>query len=239
MTMANACDLLRQDGWGQELAEVLSGILDLAGEMFDYTAGVVVYGEPDTDAHRQITEHQKAVVGLERDVRRRLVARALTRAARAEAPAILMTTKAAQTARRLGVALTELHALAAVMPPEPDRALYQEYLVGRSRTLEDLLALAAMIPQEGGTERAGEVRERARALQDEAATTCARLAGAGECGAAPYAGAPHGAAGGGTPAGQDAVVLALLIRAYARVAGELGELATQLVQPLDRPRSEQ
>jgi hypothetical protein len=235
MAMTSVGDLLRQDEWGAELAGVLSGILDLAGEMFDYSAGVIVYGEPDEDAQEEIEERGKAVVRLERDIRRRLVARAVARNAQTEAPVLLMTVQAAQTARRLGAALAELHGLARVMPAAPDRALYQEYLVGRSRTLEDLLALAAMIPDDATGERASEVQERAQALRDAAVATCAELAGAGSAAGGSENGSP---AADGAPAGRDAVVLALLIRGYRQVAVELAELARQLVQPLDRPRGE-
>ncbi len=214
MKFGSILDLFRSDNWSNELVEGICAMLETGAEMFDYAIAVIVYGEPDEDGQAQIYDRDRSINQRVRQIRRRVVARLSTSDSKAEIPTALIFMNAVKDVERIGDYMKNLYEIGALMPAEPDRALYQEALVGRARTIEDLFIRTLQSFAESDTEKAREVIDRTRRFGQEAEAAIRELT--------------HG----DLPTA-DAVCLVLAIRFLKRIVMHMNNVATTVVMPID------
>ena len=59
MSFRSILDLFREDNWSNDLVDKIMEMLDLGSEMFTYTIGVLVDGEPDSDPQHMLYNKDK------------------------------------------------------------------------------------------------------------------------------------------------------------------------------------
>jgi phosphate uptake regulator len=214
MGFGSIIEIFKKDNWSNELVTKIGEMLDLAAEMFGYAVSVIVYGEADEDGQAEVYGKDRKINVLEREIRRRVVSRLSVQQAQAEIPSCLIFMNAVKDVERIGDYVKNLYQVAPLLPATVDRALYQEYLVGRSRTIEDLFARTHQAFAASDRELARDVIDRARILTRQAEeliteTTRSELRT------------------------QDAVCLVLCLRFYKRIAAHMSNVATTVVMPVD------
>lgn len=214
MPFTSILNLFKRDNWSNELVGKIGEMLDTAAEMFGYAVGVIVYGEPNDDPQGEIYDRDIKINRLQREIRRRVISRLSLKSSRAEVPSALIFMNAVKDVERIGDYLKNLYETRALMCDVPDLKIYQEYLVGRSRTIEDLFQVTLQAFSESDTEKANDVIGRARTLgvQAEEAIREVTLSGLEVC---------------------DAVCLVLIMRFYKRIAAHMSNVATSVVMPVD------
>jgi len=214
MAFGSILELFRRDNWSNELVDKICEMLDIAAEMFGYAVGVIVYSEPDADSQTEIYDRDKNINVLQREIRRRVVSRLSMTTTRADIPSALIFMNAVKDVERIGDYMKNLYEVNSLMCDVPDRKLYQEYLVGRSRTIEDLFAVTLQAFSESDKDKANDVITRARILgsQAEQAIREVTLSNLEVC---------------------DAVCLVLIMRFYKRIAAHMSNVATSVVMPVD------
>ncbi len=214
MPIRSILEIFRSNNWSSELVEQIGEMLDLAAEMFGYAVGVIVYGEPDEDPQGEIYDRDIRINELQREIRRRVISRLSLKDSRGEVPSALIFMNAVKDVERIGDYMKNFHEVNSLMCDVPDRKLYQEYLVGRSRTIEDLFERTMQAFSESDEEKARDVIERARILGSEAekAIREVTLSKLEVC---------------------DAVCLVLIMRFYKRIAAHMSNIATSVVMPVD------
>jgi phosphate uptake regulator len=214
MGFGSILDIFKENDWSNELVGKISEMLELAADMFGYAVAVIVYGETDDDAQSEIYDRDKRINKLERDVRRRVVSRLSVGGRRAEIPSALIFMNAVKDGERIGDYIKNLYEVAEMMPSRPDLKLYQEYLIGRSRTIEDLFARTAEAFANSDPETADDVIARARLLAKQCEEVIREITTSD------------------LPT-QDAVCLVLILRFYKRIAAHMCNIATTVVMPID------
>jgi phosphate transport system protein len=214
MGFGSILEIFKADDWSSQLVGMVSEMLELASDMFGYAVAVIVYGEADEESQQEIYDRDKQINTLEREVRRRVVTRLSVGGHRSEIPTGLIFMNVVKDGERIGDYIKNLYEIAEMMPAEPDRKLYQEYLVGRSRTIEDLFARTVQAFADSDAEKAADVINRARKL----ATQCEEVIREITVSKLPT---------------QDAVCLVLILRFYKRVAAHMANIATTVVMPID------
>ena len=207
-------DIFKADNWSNKLVGKIGDMLELGAEMFDYAVMVIVYGEKDDDPQVEIFERDKQINKLEREVRRRVVSRLSIGGHRIEVPTALIFMNAVKDGERIGDYIKNLYEVAEMMPADIDRKLYQEYLVGRSRTIEDLFARTIQAFSESDGEKAADVISRARTLAKECEKVIREITASD------------------LKTG-DAVCLVLILRFYKRIAAHMSNIATTVIMPVD------
>ncbi len=206
--------LFREDDWSQSLIKSLDEMLALSGDMFGYTLGVLLRGEPNTDPAGKVWGPDKQINALMRQIRRRLVSRLSLGGHRGEVPTALIFMNAVKDAERIGDYVKNIYDVHELMPAAPDRALYAEWLAERTGRIEDLFARTRNAFATSNDEEA------ARVIAD------ARLMGR-QCEAAIVAITESALAT------RDAVCLALVLRFFKRIAAHQSNIATTVVMPVD------
>jgi len=206
--------LFREDDWTRELVEMLVEMLELSSRMFDYTMGVVVNGEPDSDPNDKIFGRDKRINELMRKIRRRVIARLSVGGQRGEVPTALIFFNAVKDAERIGDYIKNLHEILEMMPADPDRALYQQWLLEPSTKVAELLELTRQAFSESDDDTAAEVIAATR-----------RLSRSCEKGIREIADDNLGT--------HDAVSLVLALRFIKRISSHLSNIATTVVMPVD------
>jgi len=214
MGFSSILDLFRKDNWSNELVEKICTMLDLAADMYGYAVGVIVYDEPDDNPQEEIYNRDKKINVLQRQIRQRVVSRLATTSSRAEIPSALIFMNAVKDVERIGDYMKNLYEVRALMCDDPDRKVLQEYLVGRSRTIEDMFAVTAQAFSESDKEKANDIIQRARTLGSEAEKAIREVTRSDlvVC---------------------DAVCLVLALRFYKRIAAHMSNVATSVVMPVD------
>jgi phosphate uptake regulator len=207
-------EIFRDDDWSGELVARIGEMLETAAGMFDYAVAVVVYGEKDEDPQGALYSPDRRINMLEREIRRRVVARLSAGAPGSDVPTALIFMNAVKDVERIGDYVKNLYDISRLLPADADRRLYQEHLVGRSRTLEDLFARTLRAFSESDQDEARGVIARTRVLEVQAEQAIADLARSNLRTA-------------------DAVCLALGLRFYKRIAAHLSNVATTVVMPVD------
>ena len=215
MRLHSILDLFRSDNWSSRLVDKIGEMLETTSEMFGYCVDVIVYGEPDSDPQVQLYDRDLSIHDMQRDIRRRVLSRLSLQSTRGEVPSALIFINAVKDVERIGDYMKNLHEVRALMPEDVDLKMYQEYLVGRSRTIEDLFARTSQAFSESDQEKAADVIHRARILGSEAEETIRDLVRS-------------------TLPTADAVCLVLIVRFYKRIAAHLSNIATSVVMPVDR-----
>ncbi|MFO7652608.1 MAG: PhoU domain-containing protein [Candidatus Krumholzibacteriia bacterium] len=214
MGFKSILDIFRQDDWTSELVDRIEEMLDCAAEMLGYVVGVLIHGEPDDDPQGEVYDTDRHINGLVREVRRLLVTRLSVSTDRTQIPTALIFMNAVKDAERIGDYIKNLYEVVGMQPPEPDRELYQHWLQGRSKSIEDLLGLTSMAFAASDDEKAGAVINRARILAREAETAIREIV----------------ASDLNT---RDAVCLVLVLRFYKRIVAHMSNIATTVVMPVD------
>ena len=189
-------------------------MLDLGSAMFEYTAGVVIEGEPDNDPQVKLYDRDKRINRLERKIRRRVVTRLSVSGNEADIPSALIFTNVVKDAERIGDYIKNLHEIADMMPDNPDRALYREHLAGPAAAITELFTQTRQAFVESDEETAGKVIKMAkaegRAHEDKIREiTMSDL-----------------------PT-RDAVCLVLILRLYKRLVAHMSNISTTVVMPID------
>ena len=214
MGFGSILEFFKEDDWSKKLVGKVSEMLELAADMFGYAVAVIVYAEADDDSQAEVYDRDKRVNKLERDVRRRVVTRLSMGGHRAEIPTALIFMNVVKDGERIGDYIKNLYGVAEMMPAERNHDLYQEYLVGRSRTIEDLFARTVQAFTDSDSEKAADVINRARKLAGQCEEVIREITTID------------------LPT-QDAVCLVLILRFYKRIAAHMANIATTVVMPVD------
>jgi phosphate uptake regulator len=214
MSFRSILDLFREDNWSNDLVDKIMEMLDLGSEMFTYTIGVLVDGEPDSDPQHMLYNKDKRINKLERKIRRRVVSHLSVRGSRAEVPSALIFMNVVKDGERIGDYVKNLHEVVEMMPNEPDRQLYKEHLADASVAISELFTQTREAFLESDEELAGKVIKKAKSEgrkyeDDIRAITTSGLA-------------TH-----------DAVCLVLVLRFFKRVVAHMSNIASTVVMPVD------
>jgi phosphate transport system protein len=206
--------LFREDDWTRDLMEMLDEMLSLSGGMFGYTMGVLIRGEQDTDPAGKVWKPDKQINTLMRQIRRRVVSRLSLGGNRGEVPTALIFMNAVKDAERVGDYIKNIYDVLALMPPQPDRPLYVEWLEERTQRIEDLFVRTRRAFGDSDDEGAARVIADTRHLGRECEAAIVALAESE------------------LPT-RDAVCLALVLRFFKRIAAHQSNIATTVVMPVD------
>lgn len=215
MVIGSILDIFREKDWAGELAEKVSGMLETTAEMFGYAMGVLVHGEPDDDPQGEIYDRDRSINERERDVRRRVVTRLSVGGRKTDIPTALIFMNVVKDVERVGDYVKNTYEVGLLMPDPPDRRLYQPWLQGRAKALEELIVLTGIATGGADEECARDVIQRTRQITTEAEEAIREVTDS-------------------TLPTRDAVCLVLILRFFKRIAAHLGNVATAEVRPVDQ-----
>ncbi len=214
MGFGSILDLFKQDNWSNYLVDMIGEMLELGSSMFEYTTGVLVEGKDDTDPQALLYDRDKRINHLERKIRRRVVSRLSVRGSRAEIPSALIFMNVVKDGERIGDYIKNLHEVGAMMPENPDRALYRKWLAEPAGVISDLFDKTRQAFQESDEALAGEVIKKAKA-QGRSFEDMIREITTSDL-----------------PT-NDAVCLVLVLRFFKRVVAHMSNIASTVVMPVD------
>lgn len=214
MDFKSIMSLFREDDWTRELVEMLVEMLDLSSQMYGFTMGVVINGDPDQDPNGQLFERDKKINHLMRQIRRRVIARLSVGGQGGEVPTALIFFNAVKDAERIGDYIKNLHEILEMMPESPDRSLYKKWLQKPSDTTAELLELTRQGFAESDDDIAAEIIAATRRLNRQCEKDIRTIADEDL----------------GT---HDAVSLVLALRFIKRISSHLSNIATTVVMPVD------
>ena len=214
MGFGSILNLFKQDNWSNELVGMISQMLELGEAMFDYTTGVMVGGEPDSDPQAMVYDRDIRINQLERMIRRRVVSRLSVRDSRAEIPSALIFMNVVKDGERLGDYVKNLHEIIDMMPGDADRDLYRKYLQDPAALIRLLFKNSRQAFSESDEEMAALVIQKAKAAGRGFEKTIRELT------------VSHLAT-------NDAVCLVLTLRFYKRLVAHMSNIATTVVMPVD------
>lgn len=214
MRFGSILDLFRSDNWSNELVDKISEMLELSEAMFAYTAGVLVEGKTDEERQELLYDRDIRINKLEHKIRRRVVSRLSARMSEADVPSALIFMNVVKDGERMGDYVKNMYEIRAMMPDQPDFALYRKHLAGFTATIEELFGLARRAFADSDEELAGQVIKRAKS-EGKAHEEAIRDITASNLGT------------------RDAVCLVLLLRFYKRIAAHMANIATTVVMPVD------
>ncbi len=214
MDFKSLMSLFREDDWTAELVELFDRMLANASCMLAYTSGVVIDGKPDADPQAQVFDPDKEINALMRKIRRRVVSRLVVSGRSRDVPTAMIFMNAVKDAERIGDYIKNLYEIAELMPDDPDRGLYQEWLGHRAELLGDLIQRTREAFSEGDDAAGATVIADTRKLARETETAIREIT------------SWNGQV-------RDAVCLVLALRFDKRIAAHLGNIATTLVMPID------
>jgi len=214
MGFGSILDLFKQDNWSNELVDKIGEMLELGSAMFDYTSGVLVTGEADSDPQGLLYDRDIRINKLERKIRRRVVSHLSVRGSRAEVPSALIFMNVVKDSERIGDYIKNLYEVVDMMPDQIDRPLYGKYLDAETQVIADLFEKTRQAFAESDEELAGQVIKKAKkegknleaAIRDLTVSDLAT---------------------------NDAVCLVLILRFYKRVMAHMSNIATSVVMPVD------
>jgi phosphate transport system protein len=214
MSFHSMLDLFREDNWSNELVEMSMEMLELGSNMFDYTIGIIVAGEPDSDPQVKLYDRDQRINKLERKIRRRVVTRLSLGAKEADIPSALIFMNVVKDAERIGDYVKNLHEIGVMMPENPDRALYRDRLADSAEEITEMFGHCRRAFGESDEEMAGKVIKKAKSLGRDfedmiREITTSQL---------------------GT---QDAVCLVLVLRFFKRLVAHMSNISTTVVMPID------
>ncbi|MDY0110704.1 MAG: PhoU domain-containing protein [Candidatus Krumholzibacteria bacterium] len=214
MRFKSILSLFREDDWTRSLMETFDQMLVLSGDMFAYTMNVLVQGTPDADPAGRVFEPDKRINALMRQIRRRVVSRLSLGGSRGEVPTALIFMNAVKDAERIGDYVKNIHDVTELLPAQPDRQLYAEWLADRSARIDDLFARTRRAFSTSDDEGAARVIADTRALGRECEKAIVAITES-------------------NLTTRDAVCLALVLRFLKRIASHQSNIATTVVMPID------
>ncbi|MEN8006694.1 MAG: PhoU domain-containing protein [Candidatus Krumholzibacteriota bacterium] len=214
MSFRSILDLFREDNWSNDLVDMIMEMMDLGSDMFDYTIGVLVKGEPDSDPQHMLYNRDKRINKLERKIRRRVVSHLSVRGSRAEVPSALIFMNVVKDGERIGDYVKNLHEVNDMMPDGLDRKVYRDHLAAPAATITELFTQTRQAFLESDEELAGKVIKKAKAQGREYEETIRSIT-TSELGT------------------QNAVCLVLVLRFFKRVVAHMSNIASTVVMPVD------
>ncbi len=214
MSFRSILDLFKEDNWSNELVDMILEMLDLGAEMFDYTIGVLVQGEPDTDPQQMLYNRDIRINKLERKIRRRVVSHLSMQGSRAKVPSALILMNVVKDGERIGDYVKNLHEVNDMMPADPDRKFYQEHLAAPAAAIAELFTLTRQAFLESDEEDAGKVIKQAKRQGREFEDKIRTITTSDLC-------------------TQDAVCLVLVLRFFKRVTAHMSNIASTVIMPVD------
>ncbi len=214
MSFRSILDLFREDNWSNDLVDMITEMLDLGTEMFDYTMGVLVEGKSDDDPQIMLYNKDKRINKLERKIRRRVVSHLSVRGSRAEVPSALIFMNVVKDAERIGDYIKNLHEVNDMMPQGADREIYRDHLAGPTATITELFKQTrqAFLESDAGT--SGKVIMQAKAEGREYENMI-RTITTSDIGT------------------NNAVCLVLVLRFFKRLVAHMSNIASTVVMPVD------
>ncbi len=214
MSFRSILDLFREDNWSNNLVDMIMEMIDLGSNMFDYTIGVLVQGEPDSDPQDMLYNRDQRINKLERKIRRRVVSHLSVKGSRAEVPSALIFMNVVKDAERIGDYVKNLHEVIDMMPADPDRKLYQDHLAAPAAMITEIFALTRQAFLESDEELAGKVIKRAKTQGREYEKMIRTITTS-------------------DLATNDAVCLVLALRFFKRLVAHMSNIASTVVMPVD------
>jgi len=214
MGFGSILDVFKSDNWSNELVEMIGEMLEKSHDMFDFTVGVMIKGEPDDDPQTRIYKQDRQINKLERKIRRRIVSRLSVRGSRAQVPTALIFMNAVKDAERLGDYVKNLHEVGDMMGAEVDRSIYQEKLGEHSQAISTMFETTRSAFAESDEELAGKVIKQAKLSGREYEKMIREITE------------------GGFDV-KDAVCLVLTLRFYKRLVAHMSNIASTVVMPVD------
>lgn len=214
MRFGSILDLFKKDNWSNYLVEQIGEMLELGSDMFDYVSGVLVEGKPDTDTQTLVWDRDKRINHLERKIRRRVVSRLSLHSNQAEIPSALIFMNVVKDGERIGDYIKNVHDVIDMMPKEPDRELYRQWLAEPSSTIAGLFDKTRQSFQESNEAMAGQVIKTAKDQGRNYEKLIRQITTS-------------------NIATHDAVCLVLVLRFYKRVVAHMSNIASTVVMPVD------
>ncbi len=214
MGFGSILDVFKADNWSNELVGMIVEMLEKGHDMFDFTVGVLIQGEPDENPQGRIYDQDQKINKLERKIRRRIVSRLSMRGTRADIPSALIFMNAVKDGERLGDYVKNLHEVGAMMPEGVDRKLYQDKLGTISADISTMFDNTRQAFEESDEELAGKVIKKAKRSGREFETLIREV----------------------TESDLDvknAVCMVLMLRFYKRLVAHMSNIASTVVMPVD------
>jgi phosphate uptake regulator len=215
MAPQSLADFFKADNGGDELIAPFDDLLDSAAEMFGYVVCLLAYGELDDDPQGEIYDRDTEITKLEHEIRRRIADRLCLKPSPEDVASALLFMNAVKDAKLIGDYVKNLYEVVGLMPENVDRQLYQDFLVGRSKSVEDLFGRTSQAIGQIDQDIAKEITNRAQALGDDIDATVRELAQR-------------------NLNATDAVCLTLTLHFYKGIAAHLGIVANTIVMPIER-----
>ena len=214
MGFGSILDLFKQDNWSNELVEMIGEMLELGSAMFDYTSGVVVNGDPNTDPQALLYDRDIRINKLERKIRRRIVSHLSVQGSRAEVPSALIFMNVVKDGERIGDYIKNLYEVNDMMPDNVDRDLYRKHLDEPTAIITDLFKKSQQAFAESDEELAGLVIKTAKKSGRACEVSIRELTTS-------------------RMDTNDAVCLVLILRFYKRLMAHMSNISTTVVMPVD------
>ncbi len=214
MRFGSILDVFKSDNWSNELVDMIVAMLEKSHNMYDYTVGVLIKGDPDTDPQVHVYDQDQQINKLERKIRRRIVSRLSVRGSRAEVPTALIFMNAVKDGERLGDYVKNLHEINEMMPEGVDRALYAERLGQISADISTMFDNTRQAFEESDEELAGKVIKEAKASGRDFEALIRELTNS-------------------DLDVKNAVCMVLMLRFYKRLVAHMSNIASTVVMPVD------
>ncbi len=214
MGFGSILDVFKADNWSNELVDMVDAMLTKAQDMFQYTTGVIIEGQPNDNTQERIYEQDQKINKLERKIRRRVVARLSMRGSRAEVPTALIFMNVVKDGERLGDYVKNLHAVSDMMPAGVDRKLYQDRLGTISADIAQMFEDTRQAFEESDEEMAGKVIKQAKQHGRKFELLIRELT-TGDLGV------------------NNAVCMVLILRFYKRLVAHMSNIVSTVVMPVD------
>ena len=214
MGFGSFLDVFKADNWSNELVGMIGSMLEKAHGMFDYTSGVLIRGDEDTDPQARVYDEDQKINKLERKIRRRIISHLSLRGSRADVPSALIFMNAVKDGERLGDYVKNLHEVGEMMPADVNRQLYADKLGPISDEISVMFDNTRQAFEDSDEELAGKVIKEAKRSGREFEGLIREI----------------------TVSGLDAnnaVCMVLMLRFYKRLVAHMGNIASTVVMPVD------
>ena len=214
MGFGSILDVFKADNWSNELVDMIVAMLEKSHDMYDFTVGVLINGEPNEDPQSRVYAQDQKINQLERKIRRRIVSRLSVSGSRADVPSALIFMNAVKDGERLGDYVKNLHEVGDMMPEGVDRKLYQDKLGAISSNISAMFDDTRKAFEESDEEMAGKVIKQAKRSGREFEGLIREI----------------------TASDLDvnnAVCLVLMLRFFKRLVAHMSNIASTVVMPVD------
>ncbi|MDX2474828.1 MAG: PhoU domain-containing protein [Candidatus Krumholzibacteria bacterium] len=214
MGFGSILDVFKADNWSNELVDMIVTMLEKSHDMYDFTIGVLINGDPNEDPQGRVYAQDQKINQLERKIRRRVVSRLSVSGSRADVPSALIFMNAVKDAERLGDYVKNLHEVGDMMPEGVDRKLYKDKLGTISSDISAMFDDTRKAFAESDEEMAGKVIKHAKRSGREFEALIREI----------------------TVSDLDvnnAVCLVLIRRFYKRLVAHMSNIASTVVMPVD------